>query len=403
MNKLLRYIVKKIKNTDKLLLILTVFYAILGIILILSASSITSKLELGTPYYYFKRQIISVIFALIVSTFIISFIPSKWFAYIGKWGGIGLTIFIVIVLINNFGFKTGNNEVTINILGTAVQPGEFIKVILVMFLGCSYYDWSKKETHKKFDFLIPILWSMPPVAFILLGGDKGSAVIIIVLISIMFMFVPAKGNKYFTITKSLVCFGLIIMFLLLKFAYLIIPDDLLDNNYLLSRLNYNKPCDRYASSSGYQVCNGYIAIDNGGLWGVGLGNSTQKYLYLPASHTDFIFPIVVEELGIIVAIVILLGYLLIAFRIFKISTESYNLRNSLICFGIGIYFILHIFVNLGGVLGLIPLTGIPLPLLSYGGSSSLAMFGGFAIVQRIAIENKITKRKNELKKVEGER
>ena len=287
-------------------------------------------------------------------------------------------------------------------MGIYFQPAEFIKVILILFLGCSYYEWSKKETHRRFDFLIPLLWCIPPVAFIFLGGDKGSSVIIIALISLMFIFVPAKNNKDFTICKALVCFGLLIAFLFLKFAYLILPENLLDDNYIFSRLNYANPCDRYTSSSGYQVCNGYIAIDNGGLWGVTIGNSTQKYLYLPASHTDFIFPIVVEELGVVASVFIILGYLLIAFKIFSVSTQSYNLRNSLICFGIGIYFILHIFVNLGGVLGLIPLTGIPLPFLSCGGSSCLAMFGGFSIVQRIAIENSIAKRKNEIKRITGE-
>lgn len=402
MKRVIKYIAKQLKNTDKLLLVLTIFYAVLGIFLILSASSISSKLAFGTPYTYFKKQIFSVAFSLFAALIIICFFPTKTYNVIGKWGGIVVTLVIIGVLINNFGFNSGNEEVTITLLGISIQPAEFIKIMLILFLGCSYYDWSNKETHKKFDFLIPILWCIPPIAFILLGGDKGSSVIIILLISLIFLFVPSKNNKNYTICKALVCFALVVGFLLLKFAYLIIPEDVLDNNYLLSRLNYSKPCDRYTSSSGYQVCNGYIAIDNGGLWGVGIGNSTQKYLYLPASHTDFIFPIVVEELGLIVAIVIILGYILIAYRIFSIATTSYNLRNSLICFGIGCYFLIHIFVNLGGVLGLIPLTGIPLPLLSYGGSSCLAMFSGFAIVQRIAIENKLTKRKNEIKKITGE-
>ena len=173
------------------------------------------------------------------------------------------------------------------------------------------------------------------------------------------------------------------------------------NNYILNRLNYVNPCDRYQKESGYQVCNGFIAIDNGGLTGVGIGNSTQKYLYLPASHTDFIFPIIVEELGVILSTLIIIGYMFIAYSIFDIATKCYNLRNSLICFGIGVYFLVHIFINLGGVLGLIPLTGIPLPLLSYGGSSLLAMFIAFSIVQRICAENKHIKRKKELKKIVG--
>jgi len=401
MKKVLKYMIKQLKYVDKTLLIFTILYAILGVFLILSASTISSKLAFGTPYYYFKRQLIVVILSLIASIIIICFFKTRTYEIIGKWGGIILTLVIVCVLINNYGFETSNEEVTLQIGSLSFQPAEFFKIMSILFLGCAYHSWSKKQTHMKFDFVVPLLWCVPPVLFIFLGGDKGSSVIIVVLIMIMFLFVPSKDNKIFSICKVIVCTGLVLAFFMLKYAYVLIPDDLLDENYIFSRLNYKNPCDRYTSASGYQVCNGYIAINNGGLWGVGIGNSTQKYLYLPASHTDFIFPIVVEELGVVASILIIIGYVLIACRIFVIATNSFNLRNSLIAFGIGVYFLLHIFVNLGGVLGLIPLTGIPLPLLSYGGSSCLAMFCGFAIVQRIAIENKIIKRKKEIKKITG--
>lgn len=401
MKKILKYMIKQLKNVDKILLICTILYAVLGVFLILSASSISSNLSFGTPYYYFKRQLIVVIFSLLAYIVIICFFPSRTYKYIGLYGGVILTIIIGVVILNNYGFKTGNEEVVLDLGVFTFQPAEFFKIMSILFLGSAYYAWSKREKRIKFDFIFPLLLCVPPVLFIFLGGDKGSSVIIVVLIAIMFLFVPSKGYKYFNICKVIVCTFLVIGFLALKYAYLIIPEDMLEDNYIFSRLNYKNPCDRYTSSSGYQVCNGYIAINNGGLWGMGIGNSTQKYLYLPASHTDFIFPIVVEELGIIVSIFIIIGYILIACRIFVIATSSYNLRNSLICFGIEVYFLLHVFVNLGGVLGIIPLTGIPLPLLSYGGSSCLAMFCGFAIVQRIAIENKALRRKKEIKKITG--
>ena len=161
----------------------------------------------------------------------------------------------------------------------------------------------------------------------------------------------------------------------------------MENDYRWSRFNYKNPCDRYEDVSGYQVCNGYIAIDNGGLEGVGIGNSIQKYMYLPASHTDFIFPIVVEEFGVIIAILVLIGYMVIIFLVFRVAKASKNLQNSMIAYGIGIYFMLHIFVNLGGVLGLIPLTGVPLPFLSYGGSFALSLSMALALIQRISIDN----------------
>ena len=180
----------------------------------------------------------------------------------------------------------------------------------------------------------------------------------------------------------------------LKFGYKIIPQSKLESSYRWNRFIYTNPCDRYEENSGYQVCNGYIAIDNGGLFGVGPGKSVQKYMYLPASHTDFIFPIVVEELGVISGVILILLYMLLIGLIFRVALRTRNLQNSLICYGIAIYFMLHIFVNLGGVLGIIPLTGVPLPFLSYGGSFCITIICSFAIVQRINIENEIERHKN---------
>ena len=155
----------------------------------------------------------------------------------------------------------------------------------------------------------------------------------------------------------------------------------------LDRLNFLNPCERIYST-GNQVCNGYIAINNGGLLGKGLGNSTQKYLYLPEAYTDFIFAIVVEELGVIISLVILLLMFLILWRIFLIAKRSKTKRGSLLCYGIFWYILLHIIVNLGGLLGLMPLTGVPLPFLSYGGSYLMCLISAIAIVLRVDIENK---------------
>ena len=138
--------------------------------------------------------------------------------------------------------------------------------------------------------------------------------------------------------------------------------------------------------TGYQVCNGFIAFHNGGLFGVGLGNSTQKYLYLPEAHTDFIFPIIVEELGLFVGILVILGYFYILYRILKLAKKADCIRNQIICYGTFIYFLLHLLINFLGILALIPLTGVPLPFLSYGGSFCFNIIAMMFVLQRISIE-----------------
>ena len=154
----------------------------------------------------------------------------------------------------------------------------------------------------------------------------------------------------------------------------------------LQRFDFTRPCDKLLST-GNQVCNGYIAINNGGLTGVGLGNSTQKYLYLPEPYTDFIFAIIVEELGVLVGIAILILYMVVLYRILVIGKNSNTNRGAIMCYGVAIYIFLHIAVNLMGLFGLMPMTGVPLPFMSYGGSFTICLIAALTIVQRVSVEN----------------
>ena len=155
----------------------------------------------------------------------------------------------------------------------------------------------------------------------------------------------------------------------------------------LSRFDFFNPCSKY-ESTGYQVCNAYIAINNGGLTGVGLGKSTQKYSYIPEPHTDMVFAIIAEENGVLICSLIFIAYIIILYRILKLSMKTKKISNKYICIGVATYIFLHIFINLGGLFGVIPLTGVPLPFLSYGGSFTLSLIASLGIIQRIHIETK---------------
>ena len=127
---------------------------------------------------------------------------------------------------------------------------------------------------------------------------------------------------------------------------------------------------------------------------MGLGNSTQKYLYLPEPYTDFIYAIIVEELGVITGVLLILSYMFIMFRILIIGRKSPNNRGAVLCYGVAIYIFLHIAVNLLGIMGVIPMTGVPLPFMSYGGSFTLCLIAGLTLVQRVSIENGILAEKS---------
>ncbi len=382
------------KLLNKPILIMTLIFSIGGAFLILDASSISAVLTYGfdTPYYYLIRQIIFIVIGYIASLFIIKF-PTKYYKGISLFLTMIFIVTLIVLFIKNSLFSSRVSEVTISMFGGKFQPAEFLKVFLIMYMGSFYGSWANRKVTSKYSFIIPLVLCFLSAVLILLGGDFGSAAIMVALYALTFVSVPSK-DKNVKIVKFLAVSGLVCAILLLKFGYKIIPSSILESSYRLNRLVYANPCDRYEDNSGYQVCNGYIAIDNGGLWGVKIGNSVQKYMYLPASHTDFIFPIVVEELGVVVGVIIILAYMALIFFIFRVAVNTKNLQNSIICYGISIYFMLHIFVNLGGVLGIIPLTGVPLPFLSYGGSFCITLICSFALVQRINIENEIERLKN---------
>lgn len=389
-----KYIVKVFKNLNKSLFFWTMLYAIGGAFLILDASLISATLTYGydNPYHFFIAQLAFIVVSLIGAYIIIKFIPTKIYGIASIFiGGI-----LIVALVGAFGGKwigNGVRAVTLQIGGFTLQPAEFLKIALIMFMGSFYYYRSKNPKLKSWWWLA-LIPSVTVFAIVMFGGDFGTAAIIAALSALIFVAVPtSKEEVWFNRIKKFAIIGLVGSVLALKLGYLVIPEEKLKSDYRLNRFIYTNPCDRYEENSGYQVCNGFIAIDNGGLKGVGIGNSVQKYLYLPASHTDFIFPIVVEELGSIVGVLIIVGFMYIIALIFRVASSSYNLQNSIICYGIGINLMLHIFVNLGGVLGIIPLTGVPLPFLSYGGSFTICLIAALTIVQRVSIENGLNREK----------
>lgn len=378
---------------NKPILILSILFALFGALFILDASSISAVLryKLDT-YYFFTKQLKVIGLSLVAALLIIKLFSTKSYKAISLIASIIFITLLLIVFIKNKVITTDVSEVTLQIGGFSLQPAEFLKVFLIMYLGCFFGSWINNPNRKKWSYIIPLCICAVACFLILLGGDYGSAALMVALFAIIFISLPYK-EKYFSGIKILAVGGLVLALLVLKFSYKLIPEKVLESSPRLNRLLYTNPCDRYEESSGYQVCNGYIAIDNGGLLGVGVGNSIQKYLYLPESHTDFIFPIIVEEFGIVTGVAIILAYIWLIYLIFKVAVNCYELQNSIICYGIGIYIMLHVFVNLGGVLGVIPLTGVPLPFLSYGGSFCLVLICSLAVVQRIHIENQVEKRR----------
>lgn len=375
---------KVFANLNYLLLLLMVIYTAFGLLMIFSASSVSAVLRYQVPTNYFVlRQLLFMIAAYIVG-FVILLVPTGSGIY--KIGGRFIYIGIgALVAIFSIGKVAGGAQSWFELGNYNLQPAEFIKVLLIVFFAVYYSNIYKKKKINLLSMLYPIGIAFVAFVLTLLQPDLGGALIIGVITALVFFSLPF-GKKEKKMVRNLGIGGVVLVLLLV-----FVGGVQLFKSYQLTRFDFTKPCAKYSLDTGYQVCNGYIAIHNGGLTGVGLGNSTQKYLYLPEAHTDFIFPIICEELGLIVGILVVIGYFIMLITMLKIAKEADNIRNSILAYGIFCYFLVHILINLLGVLGLIPLTGVPLPFLSYGGSYNICVVLSFFILQRVHYENRDAK------------
>ncbi len=380
---------KVLRNIDKTLLITVVVFFIFGIIMVLSASSMESYMRYGnSPYIYFYRELVFVIFGFI-AFFVCILIPTSAYK---KLANIIISLILVSLIgLTIYGSVANNAQSWFSIGPISLQPSEFAKVAIIIYLAV-YYDKNKNNLDNQWSLIKPLLICALIISLVVIQPDLGTASIIVFLTLLMFYAIPIPKKYRKLLNKILLGAIGVVVIVLLATGGSILKD------YQLERFNFIKPCERYQEESGYQLCNSFIAFANGGLTGQGIGESTQKYLYLPESYTDFIYPIIVEEWGLIVGSIIILVYVFILYRIFKIAKEANNLKNSLLAYGVFIYLLLHIIINLGGVMGLLPLTGVPLPFLSYGGSYALSVLVALALVERVAYETNIQKEKK-LKKV----
>lgn len=374
----MKVINKTVKDMDKVLLFLTTGLFIFGLFNIVTASSRAAVIRYNTSLYsYFFKQLVALILGLVATIFILK-IPTKRY---GFWG----TIFYIIVLclllyVLFFVDEYLGNKNWIYIKGFgSLQPSEFAKPALIVALGVifeKFYTKLKNPNMNHYDLIGVILFVgclFPAIIF--LCKDLGTTIVILMIFAILFITSPIMKEEKLKIIGLIVIIGIII--LITMGSKIFTPTQ-------LSRFDFFDPCNDYYEG-GYQICNGFIAINAGGLLGNGIGESKQVS-YIPESHTDSVFAIIAEEYGLIICTIIFIVYLIIFSRILKLSSRANSIKGKYICLGIGTYIFLHFLINLGGLFGIMPLTGVPLPFLSYGGSYTLALMISLAIVQRIHIE-----------------
>ena len=371
---------------DKPLLIVMLVLVIFGLIMVLSASSMASYMRYhNSIYFYLIRQGIFVIIGLVAFAVAIYF-PTKLFKNASP-------LLMILLLLSLFGLMIyGSNffgsQSWYDLGFITIQPSELGKIIIILYLAY-YYNKHNKELDTQLVLLKPILICMIVFVIVAMQPDLGTASVIFGIVLLIFYALPLKKQTRSPINKIFLGGILLVALLLLLTGGSLLRD------YQLKRFQFLNPCERYEEKTGYQLCNSIIALKNGGLTGKGIGESTQKYLYLPESHTDFIFPIIVEEWGLIIGLAIIFAYLFILYRTLGIAKKADNLGNSIIAYGVFAYLLFHIAINLIGVLNIGPLTGVPLPFLSYGGSYTITLLFSMGLVQRVHYET-YKKKKNKI-------
>lgn len=385
----MKKIIKRIKgiynDMDKPLFYITVCFYIFGLLAIVSASSREAVVRYGaTLYHYFFKQISALTAGFVAFLFIIN-VDSKKYKF---WGILAyLVVLGALFYLLFWGSEINGAKNWISVPGFgSLQPGEFAKPALIIVLSLVFERFYKnlRNSNDKSRikiFILILLLVILPAGLIFLCKDLGTMIILVFIFGIMFLASPIlRIDKLRIILISIALVGIALLGMYAIKGYILTPSQ-------LSRFNFIDPCSRY-ETGGYQVCNGFIAINDGGLFGLGIGKSKQKYSYLAEPHTDSIFAIISEELGLLRCSIIFLMYIIVLLRILMISTKASTIRGRYICLGVASYLFIHIFLNLGGIFGSIPLTGVPLPFLSYGGSSALSTIISLSMVERVNIETR---------------
>lgn len=390
--KFWRNLTKEIKAVDKWIAIPFFSLILFSILAVYSASGYSAMKDFDNPNHYLKRQLLNVTASLLLAliAYIFPFRELKKKKYI-LWGTLG--IFLLLLLVFAFDPQLGAQR-WIPLRISNIQPSEFAKVFVVWYLA---YILSRNQRGLEYNFIKTI--AQPGIlvgliiVLIMLQPDTGTTVIMALMV---LMIVSASGAPMkigLSIISFIVAFGGGIILLVYQFG-----DKLFSSNYRYERFLGLWDPFGYYETHGHQLVNSYYALSRGGFFGVGIGNSVQKIGYLPFPYTDFIIAIIGEELGLIGVFFVLLALGTIIGRTFYLASKSTNSFNSLIFIGVGSMLLIQSLVNLGGVTGIIPITGVTFPFLSYGGSSLIAVSIAVALA---ANASNLERKEKQKKKMEN--
>ncbi|MDA3130519.1 putative lipid II flippase FtsW [Aliibacillus thermotolerans] len=338
-----------------------------GLLMVYSASFPLGIDISGDPYHFLKRQLVWFVLGTFLF-FIVLHIPYRFYRKLVPY--LVLLSLVVLVLVLLVGEEVKGAQRWLSFGPVTIQPSEFIKLAVILYLAHVYSNKHKYIDQFVQGVLPPLIIVVCMFGLIILQPDLGTAAMVLLAGgTIVFL----SGARWFH------------LFILGGLSAGVVAWLAFETPYRMQRLiAFQDPFSHQMDSGGYQLIQAYIAMAHGGLTGTGLGKSAQKMHYLPEPHTDFIFPVIVEELGIFGLLFVVGCFLVLLWRGFITGVHASDMFGKLLAFGITFFFMFQALLNLMAVSGMMPITGVPLPFISYGGSSLIVSMISLGIVANIA-------------------
>jgi len=359
---------KDVGKPDYIFALIVFILCLFGIVMIFSASTVISQEHFGNGTHYAYRQIISLAIglALMVVAYLIDY---RFWKKIALPLFLASLFFLVAVFFPVIGKEYGGAHRWVGIGDMVFQPSEIVKITFLIYLA----SWLEKKGEGIRDFssgFLPFVALIAVLGFLIMSQPDLGTLSVIAVTSVIIFYIA--GARY-----THLVWGMIAAAGLLGILVKAAP-------YRMQRLTVFLNPSAQTLGAGYHINQALLAVGSGGLWGLGFGQSKQKYLYLPQPHIDSIFAIIAEELGFIRSSLVLAAYVFLAFRGYRIAKNAPDNFAKFLAAGISTWIVVQAFINIAAMLSLVPLTGIPLPFISYGGSALIFTLFGVGILLNIS-------------------
>lgn len=345
---------------------------IFGLVMLSSASSVIAYAEKGDSYYYFKHQLLGLSLGLLFFWLLSRFDYRRLRKYAFPLLIISI-VFLSLVFIPGLGYGYGSAKSWIKIFGQSLQPSEFVKLFFLIYLAA----WLERRSDKLADFhqgIGPFVVVFSVIAGLMIMQPDIGTLSIIALTSLIVFFIGGGRMRHILVIFIIGVLGFALMVQLYP--------------YQLDRFKCLVDPRAHSQDICYQVNQSLIAVGSGGIIGRGLGASRQKYMYVPEVSGDSIFAIIGEETGLIFSAGLVILFLFLFYRGYLISRNAPDGFGRILAIGIVSWIVIQAIINIGGMINILPITGVPLPLVSYGGSSMMATLAALGILVNISKQTK---------------